>query len=73
MYIKGVKYLALKGRNVHQRGFVRGLCFCFETLPFSNSAGVLIGQCVRFFHAWSKRHSTHTEGSNFELREIIFL
>ena len=28
---------------------------------------------VHFFHAWPKHASTHTEDSNFQLPEIIFL
>ena len=29
--------------------------------------------CLLFFHAWPKRDYTHTEDSNFQIPEIIFL
>ena len=45
--------------------------FCFETFSFFFKVSVLIRQSVRFFHAWPKRESSHTEDGNFQLREII--
>ena len=44
--------------------------FLFWTATFVKFS-VLIGQSVRFFHAWPKCDSTHTEDG--DLHEIIFL
>ena len=48
------------------------LVFLFWNASFVKFS-VLIGQSVCLFHTWPKRDSTHTEDSNFQLNEIIFL
>ena len=47
------------------------LVFLFWKASFAKFS-VLIGQSDRFFHAWPKHDSTHTEDNYFQLSEINF-
>ena len=52
---------------------LRAFFFLFWNAIFVKSSVFWLGRRFRFFHAWPKRYSTHTEDGNFQLREIIFL
>ena len=69
---KGANYLALK--SPCSPTWLCELVFLFWNPSFVKFRRCFDwAECSFFFLAWPKRHSTHTEGRNFKLHEIIFL